>query len=158
MGAGTDTVLERLAAERAEMQTLIQRSDTKAQAPLTTHSLLLAGALAVAQRPGLSLLASVAIWAAATAGVAALVFSLAVIFPRLRRGRVRTGITAHADHAVEAIERAFADDDEAARRRDVATHVGELARIATAKFTCVRIAIVLLITGVALVALAVLTA
>ena len=133
---------------RDGVQSLVARADTKAQALLSTHSLALAGAVALAkvQFGGAT---AVGLVAAAGFFAAALVTTLLVILPRLNRSK--TGLTAWARQHPERIRECAADEYAGT---DVAAHLGTLSQIALGKFRLIRLSIVLVITGLATTGLA----
>lgn len=131
MAASTESEVDaQLRDARDGVQSLVARADTKAQALLSTHSLALAGAVALAkmQLGGAAVVGLVV--AAGLFGVA-LVTTLLVILPRLNRSK--TGLTA------------WAADEYAGT--DVAAHLGTLSRIAVGKFRLIRLSIALVVTG-----------
>lgn len=134
---------------RDGIQTLIGRADTKAQAMLATHSLALAGAVALFKTLQPSTWGGWLLGVAMVVFAAALITALLVILPRL--GRTATGLTAWARQDAAAI-RAAASAEYAGE--DVAAHVGTLSRIAVCKFWFLQVAVWLVITGLALAGLA----
>lgn len=148
-----EEIKDELLAERAELQALLPRTDAKAAALMTPHSLLLGLSFAITRAAGLSMVVSVAVWAAAVCAAGALSCSVLVIAPRMRRGRVRDGVTAPIQTPDELVEE-LARQDAVTRVRDLATHVIELRRINRRKFLLLLLGCLLLLASVALVSLA----
>lgn len=142
MATSTESEVDtQLRDARDGVQSLVARADTKAQALLSTHSLALAGAVALAKMQ-LGGAAAVGLVVAAGLFGVALVTTLLVILPRLNR--TKTGLTAWARQNPDEIRECAADEYAGT---DVAAHLGTLSRIALGKFRLIRLSIALVVTG-----------
>ncbi|MFE6533322.1 Pycsar system effector family protein [Streptomyces rochei] len=132
-----------LIAAHAEVKAEITRTDTKTALLLAFVGALLAGAFTVAREVPLTMPAAVVGSLGLTLLVGAAGLLLRSVRPNLR-GR----------HGFPLWATLTADEISAAVARDLAADIAGLSRIAVAKFTCLRRAVDLTLTGGALLTLA----
>ncbi|MGW1675990.1 Pycsar system effector family protein [Saccharopolyspora sp. NPDC002376] len=144
----TETVIDRLRSECADMQALIARADTKAQGMAGVYSLLLAAAAFTRGQVPPSA-TTVLLYAAVLVG-AALALALLVILPRLGMNP-GTGLMAWSSWSVEQIMSGIEQETETDA---AARQLRKLACIAVAKFRLLQAGVVLVLLALLLVGVA----
>ena len=155
--ADTDPDAERIAAAKETVQAQIQRADAKATSLLSFFGGALAGVLAL-PLAGISQAATVLLYLAALPTAASVVLLLWVIRPYLG-GSAQTGFTRWSLFVADPAA-LVADLDRPCKQstEDQAHHLAVLSRLAMAKYERIAHAVYLLLTGLAIAALALLAA